>query len=103
MYLIFYTIKNGERTWPDYIINISDKRIKNSSKLIFYKKIGFLNDKHKYKNSKIIKTDIDEPNNGNNIKKYIIENNRLYIQKYEKKNIFEKEFTVNKYLIPYNK
>jgi len=93
-------VKNGKRTWPDYIENIKDKKTKRSQKLNFYRKVGLIKDTRKFiRDNK----DIDINEEAIYTKdKYLIENDRLYVTRYEYNNNYEKKLVNKKYMIPYN-
>jgi len=93
-------VKNGKRTWPDYIENIKDKKTKRSQKLNFYRKVGLIKDTRKFiRDNK----DIDINEEAIYTKdKYLIENDRLYVTRYEYNNNYEKKLVSKKYMIPYN-
>ena len=97
-------IINGKRKWPNYIDFIQDKKFRDKKKSEFYKKIGVKNECNmhnldfkkkvfKYENFDLVLSQ----------DKYIVENNRLYLTRYEYNNITEKKLIFKKYLIPYKK
>ena len=97
-------IVNGKRTWPDYIEYIQDRKFRDKKKAEFYQKIGVKNECNihnlefkkkyfKFENFELIASQ----------DKYIVENNRLYLTRYEYNNIIEKKLLYKKYLIPYKK
>ena len=96
-------IQNGKRTWPDYIEHIKDKKVQNGKKLDFYRKIGIIKDS-KLKN---IKEGMSDENNTLGLTetkdRYIVENNRLYITRYEFNNNVERKLLYKKYKIPFVK
>ena len=96
-------IQNGKRTWPDYIEHIKDKKVQNGKKLDFYRKIGKIKDS-KLKN---IKEGMSDENNTLGLTEtkdeYIVENNRLYITRYEFNNSVERKLLHKKYKIPFVK
>ena len=96
-------IQNGKRTWPDYIEHIKDKKVQNGKKLDFYRKIGIIKDS-KLKN---IKEGMSDENNTLGLTetkdKYIVENDRLYITRYEFNNSVERKLLYKKYKIPFVK
>ena len=84
-------IKNGERTWPDYIKNTEDKSELSLKKIQFYSKIGKLGGgkgKRKLENE-------DE----RNYKKFEYNNNQLYNNRIINDSITNKKI-VKKYRIP---
>ena len=110
---LFNGIKNGKRTWPDYIEIIKDRKIRDQVKLDFYKKMGLVNvskssllwlAKNRKKYRDIYKeNNIDINNDSDKIinlqDKYLIENSRLHVVKYEGAN----RDVQKKYIIPYLK
>jgi len=89
---LFDGVINGRRTWPEYIENMKDQNIKHNMKSYFYRKVG-LSKSHKNPFNK---------NESDAIKEvYSIENNRLYVIRYEFNNNLEKKLVVRKYMIPY--
>ena len=96
-------IVNGKRTWPYYIQYIQDKKFRDKKKSEFYKKIGITNECNmdhtldfKKKFFKLEKPDLIASQD-----KYIVENNRLYLTRYEYNNTTEKKLIFKKYQIPY--
>ena len=89
-------LKNGKRTWPDYIENIKDKQLRDHNKLEINRKVGIL----KVSNTRLLmfekmreklKDNNDKENQNekfnerdlyNNQERYIVENDRLYIIRY---------------------
>ena len=98
-------IVNGKRTWPDYIEYIQDRKFRSKKKSEFYQKVGITNEcnvEHdlefkkkicKYENFDLIASQ----------DKYVVENSRLYLTRYEYNNLVEKKLMFKKYLIPYQK
>ena len=90
---LFDGVINGRRTWPDYIENNKNISMKNNMKSYFYRKVG-LSKSHKNPFSKKETDAIKEI--------YSIENNRLYVIRYEYNNNYEKKLLIRKYMIPYH-
>ena len=98
-------IVNGKRTWPDYIEFIQDRKFRNKKKSEFYRKIGVTNECNVEHNLDF-KKKICRYDNLDLIAsqdKYIVENKRLYLTRYEYNNTTEKKLIFKKYLIPYQK
>ena len=98
-------VVNGKRTWPKYIDYIHDKKFRDKKKSEFYKKIGLTNECNmdhilEFK-KKFLKH--DRPELIASQDKYIVENNTLYMTRYEYNNEVEKKLIFKKYLIPYEK
>jgi len=109
-------IQNGKRTWPDYIEMIGDKKIRDNKKTEFYRKMGLIKvtkarlawlakNREKFgtnnKDKKFDESEISE-----NQDRYSVENDRLYIYRYEKdknsENPENNEICI-RYMIPFTK
>ena len=94
-------LTNGKRKWPDYIEYIKEKKIRNKKKLDFYRKVGLV---RVYKRFSLPDNDNDENSSVGRIDtqdKYVIENNRLYLTRYEYNNNSPKKLVFKKYMIPF--
>ena len=106
---LYNGIKNGKRTWPDYIEIIQDKKLRDHKKLDFYKKVGIVKATkasllwlQKIKEKRKIYTDENGENQleENTTKseliqdRYSIENNRLYVNRYDYNTESEKKYRV---------
>ena len=91
---LYNGIKNGKRTWPDYIENTKDRKQREIQKTNFYRRAGIIK-------STVTKRDSDELLYIKD--KYLIENNRLYITLYEFNNGNENDLIYRKYMIPFDK
>jgi len=98
LYLNFFNflnngVRNGKRQWPDYIDNIKFKKIRDFKKSDFYRKLGV-------KKPGTYNKEKEENNGGDTIReKYIIENNRLCVFRFESDNYAQRKL----YTIPYAK
>lgn len=100
-----YGIKNKKRKFPDYVERIQDRELQNYFKLEFQRKVGYLKvsktkllmyDKMMKKIDKeLLDYKFNEKDLYNCPEKYIIENKRLYVIRYEHMCV------ENKYKIPF--
>ena len=93
---------DGKRKWPDYILNIKDKRLRDLKKADFYRNVGIVKSsrriKGKTENGEIIRTEIQSSKD-----RYIIEDDKLYLGRIEHSKEDPKKLISKKFMIPFKK